>query len=113
MDELCKMLADKLGIVADSSIEWLQTAIPQYSKMMAISNSIYVALAVICLAVIVFATYRAFRNADEYDKYFAVLFGAVVGVICAGLIALFLPNAICWMVTPDAMLLNTLIGKVM
>lgn len=113
MDELCKMLADKLGIVADSSMEWLQTAIPQYSKMMAISHSIYAAFAVICLAVIAFATYRAFRNVDEYDKYFVVLLGTVVGVICAGFIACFLPDAICWMATPDAMLLKTLIGKVM
>lgn len=113
MDELCKMLADKLGIVADSSMEWLQTAIPQYSKMMAISHSIYAAFAVICLAVIAFMTYRAFRNANEYDRGFVVLLGAVVGVICVFFIACFLPDAICWMVTPDAMLLNTLINRVM
>lgn len=113
MDELCKLLADKLGIVADSSISWLQAAIPQYAEMMAIKTTFEAALATIGFALSFAILAFLWKKVNESDGAAVASIGAIFAAI-AFLVAalLFLPEAICWHVTPDAMLLRELVGTV-
>lgn len=97
MDSLCEMLAEKLGIVADASSSWLQTAITQYAQMMAIRTTFCAVL-----SLLLFVASVSFAIAVESIAFvFIALTAFCVAVV-------YVPDAICWHVTPDAMLIKEL-----
>lgn len=114
MDELCKLLAEKLGLVADASMSWLQTAIPQYAEMMAIRMTLYSVASLLILFVFIALAVFFTVNAIKKDTDLMVCaFGTFLVVMFFGfLTACVVPDAICWYVTPDAMLLKELAGAV-
>lgn len=109
MDSLCEMLAEKLGIVADASSSWLQTAIAQYSQMMAIRTTFGAVLSLVLFVASVAVLFLGWRNADDSDAIVVAIIAFVFIALTACCLAVaYVPDAICWHVTPDAMLIKEL-----
>ena len=97
MESLCEMLAEKLGIVADASSSWLQTAITQYAQMMSIRTTFCAGL-----SLLLFVSSVAFAISVESIAFvFIALTAFCVAVV-------YVHDAICWHVTPDSVLIKEL-----
>lgn len=113
MDELCVMLADKLGMAIDVSGEFLQTAVPQYAQMMALRLGLFSVVSLAAFIASIAALVFAFKKMGDSEEFAYAFFSLIFFVVVSGFVFWFCaPDALCWYFTPDAMLLKELVGTV-
>ena len=128
MDELCKMLAENIGIALDSTSEWLVGAVGQYATMSAIGNGYEILSALVVLSVAAMFAYSSAKKVDEISKddkifkwkreemcgqhYIIVVLLSVVMLVAVIYLIYAADELLKWLVCPDAMLLQELIKQV-